>query len=379
MKNKNNYIEGEKLAADLVEVVRNHESEEALSKLIAVLAESDDSEELLDRLSSPKRAAKIHANATAANREHEIKRLTEAIRKKNKRNQLQKQILIASATAAAAMILIFVNLKPVEEVSKEEVIVSVIDKPTLKIGTNKVINLEDELNADTYGVEKIASNKIKQNVNEVEAEIAVLTTPSKYTYSVVLEDGTEVFLNANSEFQYPTKFSATERRVELKGEAYFKVSKSTIPFIVKVGEMAVKVLGTEFIVNSNRKNSVETVLVNGSVAVCDKNTERIIRPGEMATYNVLSGESYVTKVDPSNYMNWMDGVFRYKGIPLQQVLEDMSAWYGVEFRDVEKINRMSITIFMDRTTPLEEMLQFIEQMGNVKFIKERSNLYYISQ
>lgn len=379
MKDKNNYIKGKKLSEEFLEIVRNHESTDTFSKLVSALNESDEPQELLNRLSSPERAAEIHARANAASKEQEIKRLIQTIENQKKRNLLRRQIMIASAgTVAAAMILLFVNLQSTEEPIKEVAVVTT-DQPTLRIGNKRAINLEEELNANAYGVEKLSANKIKQNENVAEAEIAVLNIPSKYTYSIVLEDGTEVFLNANSEFQYPTKFATDERRVELKGEAYFKVTKSPIPFIVKVGEMAVRVLGTEFVVNSNRKNSVETVLLSGSVAVGNKGSEVIIQPGEMATYNAVSGESRVKRVDVSKYTNWMDGVFRYKGSSLVQILEDLSAWYGVEFKGVETMDPMIITIFMDRTAPLEEILHFIEEMANVKFIKERSNSYYISR
>ena len=58
--------------------------------------------------------------------------------------------------------------------------------------------------------------------------------PRGESFKVVLCDGTEVWLNANSNFVYPTAFIGNERIVTLEGEAYFKVAKDAKrPFIVK--------------------------------------------------------------------------------------------------------------------------------------------------
>ena len=52
-----------------------------------------------------------------------------------------------------------------------------------------------------------------------------MTTPVGGEYSLVLSDGTKVFLNADSELKYPVEFSDGKRIVDLKGEAYFEVHK----------------------------------------------------------------------------------------------------------------------------------------------------------
>lgn len=66
-------------------------------------------------------------------------------------------------------------------------------------------------------------------------------------YVLVLSDGTTVYLNAESELMYPVKFRGNDRRVFLKGEAYFDVKRDTSkPFIVEANSLDVRVLGTEF-------------------------------------------------------------------------------------------------------------------------------------
>ena len=48
----------------------------------------------------------------------------------------------------------------------------------------------------------------------------------------------------------------SERVIELDGEAYFQVARdSTIPFVVRVGENAVRVYGTSFNVSAYREDA----------------------------------------------------------------------------------------------------------------------------
>ena len=53
-----------------------------------------------------------------------------------------------------------------------------------------------------------------------------LYTPAGQRAQLVLQDGTEVWLNAKSKLTYPARFTGEKRQVEVEGEAFFKVAKS---------------------------------------------------------------------------------------------------------------------------------------------------------
>lgn len=85
-----------------------------------------------------------------------------------------------------------------------------------------------------------------------------LITPKGGEYTIMLVDGTKVWVNAATEIYYPVKFVGKERRVWLEGEAYFEVTKDAAkPFIVEVNGMEIKVYGTQFNVNTRRDDQMQ--------------------------------------------------------------------------------------------------------------------------
>ena len=84
--------------------------------------------------------------------------------------------------------------------------------------------------------------------------------------TIELPDGTNVVLNSASQLSYLNNFGENGRRVQLNGEAYFKVAHDEKrAFIVQVGDLEVKVLGTSFNVSAYEDaKDVTVVLLEGN-------------------------------------------------------------------------------------------------------------------
>ena len=107
----------------------------------------------------------------------------------------------------------------------------------------------------------INGNEIKL-ASSVKVERHTVVVPEGKDMKLILADGTQVWLNANSRLIYPTAFKGKNREVELQGEGYFKVAHDAHhPFIVKAGDMQTCVLGTEFNVNAFDQNHPHVTLV----------------------------------------------------------------------------------------------------------------------
>ena len=100
---------------------------------------------------------------------------------------------------------------------------------------------------ETLNIREDGSLKYSLSALSSMSEWHTLRIPKGGEYKIVLDDGTEIWLNSASELKYPAHFVGNERRVQLTGEAYFQVARNeAAPFIVETRDMDVKVLGTSF-------------------------------------------------------------------------------------------------------------------------------------
>ena len=291
---------------------------------------------------------------------------------------------MSSAAAVGLIGIIFILFwqddskhEPVE-VAKVIKLDSHVTVPTLILSNGNSVNLKEEK------IEmKIQESNIRVEDNHItydsvsniqKVEYNTLVIPAGYTYNVTLADGTRVTLNAGSRLKYPVEFIGDKREVELSGEAYFDVTKSEKPFELSVSNSRIRVYGTQFNVKTSCENTVETVLVEGKIGFRAPGREEVkVVPGEQVSYNAASGNVDVRQVDTRYATAWMDGVFKYQDKKLNLVLEDISAWYGVEFEPQTDITMIEVTMNLNKKTPIEEVISFIELMANCKFIKERGH------
>jgi transmembrane sensor len=105
---------------------------------------------------------------------------------------------------------------------------------------------------------------------------------------LVLEDGTQVWLNAGSRLLYPKAFTGKTREVQLEGEAFFDVAeRAHQPFFVHTGKITVRVLGTRFDVKAYREDEkVSATLISGKIQVImndDPEKKILLSPHEKLT------------------------------------------------------------------------------------------------
>lgn len=206
----------------------------------------------------------------------------------------------------------------------------------------------------------------------VTEEYNKLTTPVGGEYSLVLSDGTKVFLNADSELKYPVEFSDGKRIVDLKGEAYFEVHKDSLrPFIVRMNGAEVTVLGTSFNVNTyGDDGQIYTTLVNGSVRVASmKNKqEEMLKPGMQSVMNVQSGLLTVREVDVEPYVAWREGRFVFRAMTLDLIMRQLQRWYDFEvFYQNSELKDYEFRGVIKRDMDLDKVLSVIKATTNVDF------------
>ena len=239
----------------------------------------------------------------------------------------------------------------------------------LEQGQNLNILLNERVRVATSSQGIVYEEHGKGMVTE---EYNKLTTPVGGEYSLVLSDGTKVFLNADSELKYPVEFSDGKRIVDLKGEAYFEVHKDSLrPFIVRMNGAEVTVLGTSFNVNTyGDDGQIYTTLVNGSVRVASmKNKqEEILKPGMQSVMNVQSGLLTVRKVDVEPYVAWREGRFVFRAMTLDLIMRQLQRWYDFEvFYQNSELKDYEFRGVIKRDMDLDKVLSVIKATTNVDF------------
>ncbi|WP_320914109.1 FecR family protein [Butyricimonas paravirosa] len=191
-------------------------------------------------------------------------------------------------------------------------------------------------------------------------------------YQLKLADGTKVWLNSLTRLRFPVTFAGEERKVYLTGEAYFEVARDSVhPFIVATDEgMEVKVYGTEFNVDTYRKGTVKTTLVNGKVGIRVSATGEEVRlsPNQMALFTKATQSIQVENVDSYGVVAWKDGKFVFEDEPIEEIMERLSRWYDVKvFYANERIKKHTFTGIITRFADISDVLHLMEETAAVEF------------
>lgn len=214
------------------------------------------------------------------------------------------------------------------------------NKATLTLSNGQTIQLKDSKagivagDKITYTDGSPVENTAATQPADVE-KLLSLSTPRGGTYKIILPDGTQVWLNAQTTIKYPLHFSTAERVVEIEGEAFFKVKSiyqpngGKLPFKVISKHQEVKVLGTQFNITAYPEQATgKTTLVEGKVEVSAQQRHVVLKPNEQAV--TFNGKTKVIPVNPANYTAWRDGKFSFDGKTFEETMDEIGRWYDLD-------------------------------------------------
>lgn len=176
-------------------------------------------------------------------------------------------------------------------------------------------------------------------------QMETFTTENGEITNVTLPDDSEVTLNAGTKIVYSGNRFNTHRKVQLTGEAYFKVSKGNT-FSVITTEGTIKVLGTTFNVRS-RDKKLSVFCYTGKVKVSDYFTSVYLSKGEKTAK--LPGEILqdAQPTDTNEGLKWRNGLFYFQNTSLKEVLAELSRQYDAVIYLPESEEKRVITTSFD--------------------------------
>jgi len=192
---------------------------------------------------------------------------------------------------------------------------------------------------------------------------------------VVLQDGTHIYLNSESQITFPSRFSLSERRIHLNGEAYFEVSKNPHrPFVVEMDQAEVTVLGTRFNAISYANHPVQVALDEGSVRFSAPNIDDVtLKPGEMVHYDKDLAVVQVTKTSLQTAGSWRNHRIDIDNMPMADVISLLERNYNIDF-EVRNTScyRHSFTLSMDDRN-LHDVIRRLDRLSPLTFKYNEQN------
>jgi len=225
-----------------------------------------------------------------------------------------------------------------------------------------------------------------------------ISTPYGSISKLLLADGTEIIVNAGSSINYNSGYNINNRNITLEGEAYFRVNSETeLPFMVSVGDLSIKSIGTTFNIKAYPDDGViETTLIEGVIEIVKKgigNTEVKfeLMPNQKAIFLKKTDAVSVGDIignDPAAYFPssetdksiivsksididqitaWTNNELVIKSEKLETLVIKLQRKYDVEFIfDDDKIKNYHFTGLL-RNEPIEQVLNAICLSAPINF------------
>ncbi|MNG80183.1 fec operon regulator FecR [compost metagenome] len=239
---------------------------------------------------------------------------------------------------------------------KQQAVLTLSNGETIRLGGNDSTTIREGGN-----LMKITDNQLDYaTTSKDEVHIHKLSVPVGGTYRVQLNDGTVVWLNADSEIEYPSVFTGSERRVAINGEAFFEVAKDpSKPFRVKVGESTVEAVGTAFNINTHLKQGqIKTILTEGKIKVSVADESVLIGQGNATLIN--NRQITVVKADTEEALAWKEGYFYFDGKDLKSIMNEVARWYDIDVEYKHAVSEEKYQGGIKRTESIQAVCAVLE-------------------
>ncbi|MEH6309049.1 FecR domain-containing protein [Olivibacter sp. CPCC 100613] len=195
--------------------------------------------------------------------------------------------------------------------------------------------------------------------------------------SVLLSDGTQVWLNAGSKIEYPKQFDGSERKVKISGEAFFDVAHNAkVPFVIETEQKRVKVYGTSFNVKSYKDEKFTVAVKTGKVGVKDVNDEKewLLTKNDLIIYSEKSKARVLKNQNLETVLAWKLGDIVFDGNSLAEILPAIQRKYNVKIKlshpDIGKLQMIG----RYKNTSLNTLLEAMKFSLNIGYEKKGEHI-----
>ena len=287
--------------------------------------------------------------------------------------------IVQYLSAAAVVLVLIVGTLFIDKDSKPSVITNEYiigenlgeEEIKLLVGGDVInLNQNSEIEQAEGQMAYTDNSNTKKIVKTEGVQMNKLIVPNGKRSSLVLADGSKVWINSGTELEFPSKFDETTRDIFVKGEIYIDVAESqSQPFIVHTKGFDVKVFGTSFNVSAycdEEESSV--VLVEGSVELNTPEHSLKMLPNEMV--KVSAEKMSKEEIDVSLYTSWIKGVFIFDGTSICEVLKKVGRYYNISFSETQNIPNKKITGKLYLSENIDDVLSSISILTSSEYKRE---------
>lgn len=305
----------------------------------------------------------------------EIKEQPEQKEELNKTVVMRRYLQIAAAVLLVSVSGVWFytryGTKSTEVLPKTGNVAAAANKGLLFLSNGEIVNL-DALQVGTIvekGALRITLPEPKHLVfegNGAATPISVdsLLSPIGQVWQVELTDESKVWLNSGSIIRW-AGVATGMRGADISGQAYFEVSpRDNVPFVVRLNEVEVDVLGTEFDVVNYRDDAAAVTLVKGRVQVKhDRGRAHQLKIGEQAAYHMGEMEPNIAKANLKQVLAWKEGVFAFNEMEVEEVMTLIERWYGIKVVYNGSKPKARINGTIPHESSLREVLDILQSIG----------------
>lgn len=193
----------------------------------------------------------------------------------------------------------------------------------------------------------------------------------------ILPDGSSVSLNAETKISYYPYRWKVQRRLEVEGEAFFRVEKGK-EFQVVSQTGTTSVLGTSFNIYA-RNNDYRVSCITGRVQVFTNSDSGVIL-NQNEHVELSDGKLEIKMAyNVNRAISWRNGKFDFAGRPLKEVFAEIERQYGVSIELPDYLSYRNFGGSFSKSGSVEEVLEFVCKSMRLTFIKQSEDVFLIDK
>ncbi len=185
-------------------------------------------------------------------------------------------------------------------------------------------------------------------------------------------------MNSESTLVFPFTFERDVREIRVSGEAYFRIAQhSQKPFVVRTAKGLIRVLGTEFNVNTYDSSKIAVALVTGAVQFTSLQGQTVVlKPGDQAVVSD-NFQMNIGTFDSYQILGWLDGRYYFQNATLQDIVAVLPRWFGIDVViDNPELATTGFTGMVNRNRPLTSFLNNLKVTQHIDYYFRDSVLHF---